>query len=498
MFDVAKIIQMTDALVNFVKSHESIYILPQNIFALSQFLNMNAFALFRRVNANLTAIITHPDIVIYLPENSSLLGYLVVNIDSVAKNIAAEVGIFYLVQKPVNAIESSLSISSDGKSINLPSFVLTPEEAVAIYDRLTVIRIIQQYHDDGMGHKISPEFLADRFTTGIQTFLNANFEDLKYIYYDRRIFGNPSYPLYDTAIVIQGPIAYENNYTAITSGFYRQWYPEAPIIISTWNNEATPDFKDFCARNSIVLLENDPPSNPGIMNVNFQLESSFRGVEYVQKNTSARYVLKCRTDQRINKTDFLVYFRNLLRAFSPNGDKTRARILQMSSFLINWIPFYNSDMLTFGTVHDVLKIYSIPHQTREQMMHAYHIEKRIYKIFDILHERVRKSKSFFKTFLQYRKFNIAIDKFAPPEIFIMKTYYKRHIGDYQPSEVIETFRRFVRDYIILVDAETILIDWKKYIDKDFNTHYPSYYFINRIGLNASSWLDIYLNFNSMK
>ncbi|MBR3050746.1 MAG: hypothetical protein IKG61_04770 [Selenomonadaceae bacterium] len=151
--------------------------------------------------------------------------------------------------------------------------------------------------------------------------------NFKYQLFDRRSYFKPTHTLDDTAIVIQGPIAYNNDYTVETFKLYRSIYPNAPIVVSTWKGEATSSFRRVCRENLIVLLENEMPEDRGFGNVNLQLESSLQGVKFIRQNTSAKFVLKTRTDQRINYFDFLVYFKNLRKTFPPKGDRLRERII---------------------------------------------------------------------------------------------------------------------------------------------------------------------------
>ncbi len=53
----------------------------------------------------------------------------------------------------------------------------------------------------------------------------------------------PHISLEDTAIVMQGPIMYDDDFTMETLYRYRAIYPDTLIILSTWEGEVTPKFR---------------------------------------------------------------------------------------------------------------------------------------------------------------------------------------------------------------------------------------------------------------
>ena len=133
---------------------------------------------------------------------------------------------------------------------------MAPDEVLAVYDRVIVKIIAQLYDEDGISvPKANLSNLAERFSRGLTTFLDPRFQNFKYQLWDSRLYFKPTYTFNDTAIVIQRPITYDNNYTADTFKLYRSIYPKVPIVVSTWKGEATNDFRRECRENSVVLLE---------------------------------------------------------------------------------------------------------------------------------------------------------------------------------------------------------------------------------------------------
>ncbi|MBQ7198282.1 MAG: hypothetical protein IJS29_03365, partial [Selenomonadaceae bacterium] len=256
MFDKQKIIRMTAELENYIRTFPNIYILPE-------VLSVNIFSLLKRLNAKVAAIITNnpQQNVVRMPSGE----YKLTNLQTVLQNFDEQTAIIVSSAKQVDNPIFAIKFNVENIKIELPAFALTDEEALAIYDRLMTIHMMRQYQNDGVivgGFKDIPI----RFARGMSTFIDSQFQDVKVQFWDRREFKIPSYDeVDDAAIVMQGPLEYKDNYTITTARLYRQWYPNAPIVISTWKNEATEIFREECRKIGVVLLENDLPDEPGAL-----------------------------------------------------------------------------------------------------------------------------------------------------------------------------------------------------------------------------------------
>lgn len=478
MFDKQKIIRMTTELENFVRTFPNIYILPE-VFS------SNIFSLLKRLNAKVAAIITNnpqPN-VIHMPSGE----YQLTNLQAALPHFQQKTGMIISATKPAENPITPFRFNIGNIKIVLPAFTLTDEEALAIYDRLMTIHMMRQYQNDGISTNVKD--IPIRFARGMSTFIDSQFQDVKVQFWDRREFKIPSYDeVDDAAIVMQGPLEYRDNYTITTARLYRQWYPNAPIVISTWKNEATENFREECRKIGVVLLENNLPDEPGALHVNYQLESSFKGVEYVKNNTLAKFALKCRTDQRINRTDFLLYLTNLLDIFPANGDKLNKRIIIFGAD--KWIPFYTSDFFYFGNVDDAFKMFNIPRQTKEAGKKFMRLEKRLHYIRRKLLPFIFFRNLEIKNSRKLRNYNIMIDKFEFAEVFILKYFYHYNIAPIQPSKLLQTYWKFIRDYSIVIDLPAFIRDWPKY---QHSANYAVIPYYDR-GLDFARWLDIYLNY----
>ena len=314
MFDMNKIQRMTAELQQFALKYDDIYIIPEKAFALDD------LALFKRLNIKIRAKIFDGN------ADKELFGVPIFKMTEVYKKFNERTALIMLFEKPVPLIQTTIDVKVPWGKCSLPAFVISGDEVLAIYDRLLFLKYIDMYVEDGL-ESVRSDGLPERFARGLTACADPRFVNFKYQLFDRRSYFKPTHTLDDTAIVIQGPIAYNNDYTVETFKLYRSIYPNAPIVVSTWKGEATSSFRRVCRENLIVLLENEMPEDRGFGNVNLQLESSLQGVKFIRQNTSAKFVLKTRTDQRINYFDFLVYFKNLLKTFPPKGDRLRERII---------------------------------------------------------------------------------------------------------------------------------------------------------------------------
>jgi hypothetical protein len=143
-----------------------------------------------------------------------------------------------------------------------------------------------------------------------------------------------------TAIVIQGPIMYENDFTLNTVKLYKNIFPNSKIILSTWDDEKVDIFKNICH-----VVKSIKPPNYGRKNVNLQIISTINGIK-LASNLGCNYVLKTRCDQRIHSKNLLPYFFKLL---SPNYDKLI--ISSFNTFKLRYISV--SDMFMFGSTKEL-------------------------------------------------------------------------------------------------------------------------------------------------
>lgn len=166
----------------------------------------------------------------------------------------------------------------------------------------------------------------------------------------------------DFAIVIQGPLLHESNFTLESVRLYRRLYPYAGIIVSTWEEEPDTAIIAFEQAGAIVL-RNAKPSKSGPSNINMQICSALAGIRYAEQQ-GYRYALKTRSDFRIYSPSFLVNALSLLDAFPLHGNsRQKARLLAFSD-IVKYMPYCVPDKNMFGTVADMLDYWSPPYDER--------------------------------------------------------------------------------------------------------------------------------------
>lgn len=483
MFDTAKVQRMTTELEKFSRERDNVYVILE-------VLNADAIALFRRLKVRLRAILS--DVPLYNGEKpvTKIFGLPVLKTEEAAENFNERTGLILLTKKPVPFIQTTFDFAINGTLLTIPAFVLAPDEVLAIYDRLTIMMVLYQYQQDGLALPM-PQTFTERFARGLTTFLAPDTQNVKIQFWDRNYFVAPRYDVDDTAIVLRGQIVYENHYTEKTIEFYRSVYPKAPIIVSTWKNELTNEFRRACQKFSVILLENTPPAIPGFGHLNYQLENAFKGVNYVKKNLDAKFILVTRTDQRLNKFDFLLYFRNMILSFPPHGEKLQGRILLLGAWLTKkYLPFCITDFLAFGYVADIFKFYGMPH-LKDSQEFSFRIAHA--RIFFYIREKLSQANfvkcNFARHRKKLRKFDKVMNRFVNTDIFWMKDFYRRHFAPLDETTLIETWWKFVKDYLVFVDPGSVVFDWPKNEDR-------RRYNIVMEGTDFSQWLDLYQNFKA--
>ncbi len=161
------------------------------------------------------------------------------------------------------------------------------------------------------------------------------------------------------AIVMQGPLATENDVSLETMRLYRQHFPDCALILSTWRDTDDALLAPMRSLGVDVVLS-DKPKVPGLFNVNMQLVSAAAGVRAAAEK-GVSWVLKTRTDQRLHHPDALAYLVALARAFPPAaGVAQRHRIIGVGHGSLKFAPYHVTDQSVFGHVDDMLTYWTPP------------------------------------------------------------------------------------------------------------------------------------------
>ncbi len=161
------------------------------------------------------------------------------------------------------------------------------------------------------------------------------------------------------AVVIQGPILKDRLFTYETVRLYRKTFPDAQLILSTWDDEPH-DVLAACRAAGATVVASPKPSTPGPSNVNYQLTSTFQGILAAER-LGAAYVLKTRTDQRFYGLGIGAYLVDLVRHFPVTGGyRQRGRLVTLSFGTAKYHPYHFGDMFLFGCLEDMKRYWGFP------------------------------------------------------------------------------------------------------------------------------------------
>jgi hypothetical protein len=154
------------------------------------------------------------------------------------------------------------------------------------------------------------------------------------------------------AIIMQGPIKHEYNFTYETVRFYLQHYPSATIIISTWEGEDTSAIESLKAE-KVKILKCAKPVHPGPCNVNMQITNTKAGMDEAVR-LGLKYSLKTRADQRMYGINCLEFMINMIEQFPVLGPTSQnKRILATNTGTSKHRNYHFSDLFMFGTASDM-------------------------------------------------------------------------------------------------------------------------------------------------
>ena len=269
------------------------------------------------------------------------------------------------------------------------------------------------------------------------------------------------------AIVIQGPITRENDFTLETVKIYKKHFSDAFIILSTWEDELPVIIKQFEELGVSVLL-NKKPDYAGISNINFQIVSSRNGIRKARE-FGAEYVLKTRTDQRIYAPNVADYLYNITEVFPVReGYSQKKRIVGMSLNTFKYRMYGLSDMLIYGHIDDMILYWDVS------------LDQRVFNA-----EEIEESGSSLRKFAMWR----ICEVYLATE-FLIKA--GRKLG----WSIEDSWEAFA-DHFCIIDKEQLDIFWMKPYRLEYR--WLSYTGMVKFQeITFREWLNIYSNLDSIK
>lgn len=248
-------------------------------------------------------------------------------------------------------------------------------------------------------------------------------------------------PNKDLAIIIQGPLKAEDDFTMETVKIYRILFPEALLIVSTWKTENQQILREI-EREGALIIQSESPIKNGVGNMNYQRDSTLAGLHKAYE-LGFQYSIKTRTDQRIYKTDMYAYFKSLLHTFPIDdiwGIGQKGRIIFCQGIFPNsmLIPYHICDFFFFGHTQDLIAYY------------------------DCDYSQVEGS---FSDFCEMTKREgLTIGEYyckIAPEAILSTSYLKRH-GITVDYNDLENYWKFVSSYMVPVSFDDLNLVWSKY------------------------------------
>lgn len=236
------------------------------------------------------------------------------------------------------------------------------------------------------------------------------------------------------AIVIQGPLVKQSHLDTVK--FYTHAFPKEAIILSTWENSDAPLLEEAEALVDTCVL-NAPPETPGFQNRNFQLVSTYNGLQ-AAKQWDVQHILKTRTDVVTLADNLLEACDHLLGLFDNNAvcreHGLKQRIIIPETYTRKYMLYHPADLVMYGATEDLLTFWGAPQDDRTFSL----------------------SDDDWKTKNLYQ---ISKDS-GPAESYWGRCFCEK-IGRFMKDTVQDSWE-FFRDFFIVVDNSWFEIFWYKY------------------------------------
>lgn len=161
------------------------------------------------------------------------------------------------------------------------------------------------------------------------------------------------------AIVMQGPVMSQDQFTLETLRFYSREMPHCRMILSTWK-DTPPEMLGAISKLGVDIILCDKPPIAGLFNINMQIVSASQGVQRAAES-GAEWVLKTRTDQRLYDPHALAFLASLAETFPVRGtSKQKHRIIGIGQGTLKFAPYHVTDQTVFGHAEDMLTYWTPP------------------------------------------------------------------------------------------------------------------------------------------
>lgn len=266
------------------------------------------------------------------------------------------------------------------------------------------------------------------------------------------------------AIVLQGNLVQDENFTLETIRMYKKHFANTILIVST-HTDADVTLIQQLRDEGAITTQCERPSGRGLGNVNLQVVTAIAGIK-LAKELGAEYVYKTRTDQRMYAVNIHEFFLNLLHTFPVVAGYTQKYRIIASGFLsLKYVPYLITDMFQFGHIDDMLAFWDAPVDTRTAVV------KPVLTVADAIEARIAES-------------------------YLVTEYLKR-LGRNTSGTIADSWQVYA-DHFCIVDRETLDLFWYKY---DFYHEYQKKDYAgvsNSQLLNFAEWFNLYSGLSNKK
>lgn len=161
-----------------------------------------------------------------------------------------------------------------------------------------------------------------------------------------------------TAIIIQGKLLLDEDFTLETVQIYKKIFPLSPLIVSTWIGSDTDTVEAIRLAGAEVLL-NEDLLEPGLGNIMRQICSTSAGLQRARE-LSCTHAVKTRTDWRMMRPSAVENLHALLRLFprhTTDGSRSE-RIIASSTATLKHRVYGLTDIFHFGAIGDLLNYWA--------------------------------------------------------------------------------------------------------------------------------------------
>ena len=160
----------------------------------------------------------------------------------------------------------------------------------------------------------------------------------------------------DVAIVVQGPLVVDDDFTLDTVLLYKDYFPNSKIIVSVWEDEKGTSSWNPNITEGIDIVYSKRPELPGYQNTNMQLTTSYAGIKRA-KECGYKYAMKLRSDMRFYSPDLLRYMYFFMKQIKANPMGVQKERLVIFPPRYEYF-FFFCDFFMFGNIDDMLNYWN--------------------------------------------------------------------------------------------------------------------------------------------